>query len=203
MIQISTTTGPTTEPITTAQAKEHLRVTFSDDDAYIDALITTARQVVEARSGMRLFTQTVVLRADYWSEIGFSDPHRLDLVSLRVAPVQSVTSVNYYDDDDIDRTLSTALYWTDLDSVPCRMQIKDEWPSINERAGNIRVTMVVGWDNADNIPAILKTAIKLLIGHYYENREEVTDLKLMAIPEGIDRLIFNNPEFHHYSTGSM
>jgi uncharacterized phiE125 gp8 family phage protein len=83
------------------------------------------------------------------------------------------------------------------------MQIKDEWPSINERAGNIRVTMVVGWDNTDNIPAILKTAIKLLIGHYYENREEVTDLKLMAIPEGIDRLIFNNPEFHHYSTGSM
>jgi hypothetical protein len=31
----------------------------------------------------------------------------------------------------------------------------------------------------------------------------VTDLKLMSIPEGIDRLIFNNPEFHHYSTGSM
>jgi uncharacterized phiE125 gp8 family phage protein len=203
MIQLITITAPTTEPITTAEAKDHLRVTFSDDDTYIDALIATARQIVEARSGMRLFSQTVELRADFWSEIGLSDPRRSDLVSLRVAPVQSVSSVKYYDDDDVDTTMTSSLYWTDLSSVPCRIQVKNEWPSINDRAGNIRITMIAGWATTGAIPEIFKSAIKLLVGHYYENREEVTDLKLMSIPEGIDRLIFNNPEFHHYSTGSM
>ena len=36
-----------TEPITLAEAKSHLRVTFEDDDSYITALITAARQYAE------------------------------------------------------------------------------------------------------------------------------------------------------------
>ena len=35
------------EPITLAEAKSHLRVTFEDDDSYITALITAARQYAE------------------------------------------------------------------------------------------------------------------------------------------------------------
>jgi hypothetical protein len=38
-------TGPNLEPITTAQAKTHLRVEISDDDAYIDLLVTAAGSV--------------------------------------------------------------------------------------------------------------------------------------------------------------
>ena len=37
-----------TEPIALEEAKAHLRVEFSDDDAYISALITAAREYVEA-----------------------------------------------------------------------------------------------------------------------------------------------------------
>lgn len=36
-----------TEPITLAEAKNHLRVMYDDEDAYIETLITAARQYAE------------------------------------------------------------------------------------------------------------------------------------------------------------
>ena len=41
-------TGPETEPVSKEEAKAHLRVDGTDDDAYITALIVTARRHVEA-----------------------------------------------------------------------------------------------------------------------------------------------------------
>jgi len=202
-IQLITITAPDTPPVSTTEAKAHLRVTHSTDDTYIAALVDSARLTVEARAGIKLYTQTVELRADSFIEPRLADFMSRDIISLRVAPVQSVDSVKHYSSDDVDTTISSSDYWTDLVSVPCRVQIKDSWPSTNERIGNVRIRLTAGWPTADEIPEIFKTAIKLLIGHYYENREEVTDIKLNEIPEGIQNVILNNPEFHHYSTGSM
>lgn len=220
-IQLITITAPASEPVSTAEAKTHLRVGHSSDDTYIDALVSTARQVIEARTGMRLFTQTVELRADSFDELGLghvSYPPTAgyrstgnwyssdnDVISLRCAPVQSVDSVKYYSSSNVDSTFSSDDYWTDLVSVPCRIQVtsSDVWPTTNNRIGNVRIRMTAGWSDTADIPEIFKTAIKLLVGHYYENREQVTDVRLMEIPEGIQNIIMNNPEFHHYQTGSM
>lgn len=202
-VQLITITAPATAPITTAEAKAHLRVTHSDDDTYIDELVDSARLTIEARSGIKLFTQTIELRADTFRDDRFADPRRRDIVSLRCAPVQSVTSIKHYSTSDVDTTISSDDYWTDLVSVPCRVQIKNSWPSTNERIGNIRIRISAGWDATTKIPEIFKTAIKLLVGHYYENREQVADIKLNEIPEGIMNILLNNPEYHHYSTGSL
>jgi uncharacterized phiE125 gp8 family phage protein len=40
--------------------------------------------------------------------------------------------------------------------------------------GAVQVTFVAGYGNAAAVPADLKAAIKLLVGHLYENREAVT-----------------------------
>lgn len=41
----------------------------------------------------------------------------------------------------------------------------------------------------DEIPTPLKHAMLLLIGDYYNNREDSNDLKMNTIPNGIKRLI--------------
>ncbi len=51
-------TAPATEPVTTAEAKTHLRVDTSDDDTLIGTLITVARRRVENDSRHQLVTAT-------------------------------------------------------------------------------------------------------------------------------------------------
>ena len=51
---------PSSEPITTADAKTHLRVSGSDDDSYIDILIEIARRQLENDSRTAIITQTWV-----------------------------------------------------------------------------------------------------------------------------------------------
>ena len=202
-IRLITITGPATAVLTTAEAKTHLRVTHSSDDTYIDGLVDTARTIVESRSGWKMFTQTLELRADSFNEKGLADPTAKDIIGLRVAPVASITSIKYYNTADSDTEISNTDYWTDLLGVPCRLQIKNSWPSTNERIGNVRIRLVAGTVK-DKIPEHLLLAVKLLVGHWYENREEtITGTQINTIPEGVNRIIFSSPEFHHYSTGSI
>lgn len=49
-----TITPATDEPVTLAEAKEHLRVTHAEDDDLIERLITGAREFVEQQTGRAL-----------------------------------------------------------------------------------------------------------------------------------------------------
>lgn len=204
-VDLITITAPTDEPVTTAEAKDHLRVTHTDDDAYIDALISTARQYVEGRTGIRLMTQTVELRADSFFAAGLivgsgndrnydgglQRQHFGDVISLHCAPVQSLDSIKYYDGDDVDTTLDASTYWTDLSSRPARVQTKTDWPTTNERIGNVRIRMTVGYASAGDVPKHFKQAMLLLIGHWYENREDtITGTIISNIPTGVDSILF-------------
>jgi uncharacterized phiE125 gp8 family phage protein len=40
------------------------------------------------------------------------------------------------------------------------------------------------------VPASLKSAIKLLVAHYYENREASAEKALTEIPLGVERLVW-------------
>ena len=51
-------TGPTVEPISTEEAKNHLRVDIEDDNAVIKSLILAARESVEVITRRALITQT-------------------------------------------------------------------------------------------------------------------------------------------------
>lgn len=42
-----------------------------------------------------------------------------------------------------------------------------------------------------NIPGRMKQAIRFLVGHYYENREAVSNLKLVDVPQGIEALLWS------------
>lgn len=55
---------PVQEPVTLAEAKTHLRVTYTDDDALIAELITAARQWFEEQTYRALVTQTWDLKLD-------------------------------------------------------------------------------------------------------------------------------------------
>jgi Phage gp6-like head-tail connector protein len=56
---------PSVEPVSLAQAKQHLRVDFDYDDNYIPALITAARQYIEKVANIAIYQRPMLLALDY------------------------------------------------------------------------------------------------------------------------------------------
>jgi uncharacterized phiE125 gp8 family phage protein len=178
------TSEPAAEPVSTSEAKTHLRVTGSDDDTYIDTLVKAARRNVENHLRRALITQTRALRLD-----GFPCE---EYIELPYGPVQSVSSVAYLDADGTTQTWSSANYRVDIYSVPPRISLAYgiSWPTTRGVSHSLTVTYICGYGAAGSaVPAEIVHAIKLIVGHLYENREENVAFSMEAMPFGVNALL--------------
>jgi len=176
-------TGPATTAISLAEAKAFLRVDsdYDDDDAYITSLIGVATNVVEQFTRRRLITQTYNI---YYDEF----PPFMD---LQVGNVASVTHVKYYDTDNTLQTLDTSEYDVDIRVKPGRIyQAEDgNFPSTYERANSVEVEFVVG-SAASDVEDAIKQAMYIVIGRYYENRQDVVmGTQVNELPLMVDHLL--------------
>ena len=183
---IEVSVPPASEPVTTAEAKAHARIDHTDDDTYIDSLIATARSLVESRLGRSILTQTLVLRLDGFPRNVSPDFRRVthDIVLPR-PPVQSVSSIVYTDTDGTSATLDSSKYVVDTNGPMPRVvpAYGEVWPVTQPGVPNtVSITYVAGWTSASVVPAPIKHAIKLLVSHWYENREHVV---IGAMPKEI------------------
>ncbi len=186
MIQraLKSITAPASEPVTLAEAKLHVRQDLDADDTLITGLITAAREEVERISWHGLLTQTWELVLDRWPAC--------DAIELPHPPLQSVTSVKYTDSNGVETTWSAANYVVDTDSVPGRIVLgfNVAWPLfVLQPTGGIRIRYVAGWTSAANVPQALKQAMLLLVGHWYENREDTGKAATDTIARGVADLL--------------
>lgn len=177
-------TAPSAEPMTTAEAKSHLRVDLSDDDDLIDSIVKAAREKLEVDTGRALITQTFDLHLDVFPD---------DCVIKVPRPtLQSITSIKYLDPDGVEQTLDASKYRIDSKSTPARIipAYGESWPSIRATTNAVVVRCIAGYGDAStDIPQDLIQAMKLLVGHYYENREDViTGTIATAIPQAYEWL---------------
>lgn len=150
-----TTSEPTIEPITLEELKDRIRVTGCDDDAQLTLMLKAARQAVEANSYRRLITQTVV---------GYMDSFRwIREIELRLAPIQSITSIVYTDLAGANQTFSSARYSTDIISTPPRIVLKtnEQVEYTEENTPNaVAITFVAGYGaTAASVPVQARLAI--------------------------------------------
>ena len=159
-------TGPTSTAISLAEAKAFLRVDsdYDDDDTYITSLINVGTQVVEEFTRRRLITQTYNIFYDEF-------PPYID---LQVGDVASVTHVKYYDADNSLQTLAASNYDVDTKVRPGRIYQSNtgDFPNTYERPNAIEVEFVVG-SAASDVPAPIIQSIYIIVGRYYENRQDV------------------------------
>jgi uncharacterized phiE125 gp8 family phage protein len=99
------TVAPTEEPIALEDAKQHLNIDATDKDAALVRMISGVRSYVEQYLNRGLLTQTWKMTLD-----GFADDVDLPMA----APLQSVTSVKYYDASGVLQTLAS----TSTTSIP-------------------------------------------------------------------------------------
>jgi uncharacterized phiE125 gp8 family phage protein len=162
-------TPPIAEPIAIEDAQQHLRADVEGPDAaLIEAYLQAAREAVERHTGRALMTQT-------W-EVRF--PEFAEYLVLPVPPVVSVTSVRYMTPDGVDTLMASSLYQTELPTGPTAQTGRiwpapgEVWPTTrrNDRAA-VTVRFQAGYASAATVPAALRSALLLVLGELYENRE--------------------------------
>ena len=92
-------------------------------------------------------------------------------------PVSAVTHVKYYDSDNTLQTWDTANYDTDLKGKPARITLANNatFPTVYDRTNAVEIKFVAGYasTSATGFPKQLLNAMYLIIGHLYENRQDV------------------------------
>ncbi len=180
-------TDGTVEPITNSMAEAQLRLT--NDSAIVENLqvyIQAVRWVFENSTGVLLNTGSWKLVLNGFPRSGF--------ISLYKSPVNSITSVEYYDEDDTLQTLASSEYWTELTRIPACITIKDSWPETKTgRPGSVIVTFATGYAEGE-CPHDIVNVLLLLLTHYYENRQEgviMPGVSSVEVPKGFEYVLRN------------
>lgn len=168
--RVTRTVAPENSILSIEEVKAHLNVTHADEDAMIARLIDAATAMIDGPNGAgrAMLTQTYRLSLD----------HVPRTIGLPVNPVQSVTSVT------IDgEALSADDYHFDGDTDPAVLTLP------YRSTGRLKVEFVAGYGSAYTaVPADLRQAALLIIGHLYDNRSEVGDAKV-ALPMGATAIL--------------
>jgi len=192
-------TGPSVEPLTLAEAKTHLRVAITDDDALITSLIVAARMDAEFITRRAFISQQWKTVADRFPSPmagklmemwqgqsnslaglgGVSQLFQTDKtgrgIVLPVSSLIQVDSIKYIDTAGVQQTLSPALYLVDSHSEPPRIlpAYGTQWPSTRQQPNAVEVLFTAGYGTtAASVPDGIKAWMKLRIGALYEHREE-------------------------------
>jgi len=160
-------TAPAVEPVLLAEARDHAKYSQTDNDAALGRFLVAARQAAEDYLGRGLITQT-------WKLV-LQDFHNVMYLPM-AAPLQSVTTVKYYDVNGTLQTLANTVYDVDTNSRPGRvcLAFNQTWPALVavRRAGKVEITYVVGY-GADGtfVPERIKQGIRMYIGYLDADRE--------------------------------
>jgi len=175
---LSLVTPPASEPVTLAEAKLWIRQDIDDDDAIISSLISAGRVYAETYQKRQLMPATYKFVLDHFPQGGgwFSGGNS---IRLPLPKLISVTNVKYVDPSGTLTTLydadNTSRVLIETVSQPARISpvYSQPWPVTRTQPGAVQVTYVAGYANAAAVPESTKTAIKLLVAHWYRNREAV------------------------------
>lgn len=210
MLNYQLVTPPAVEPVTLDQAKQQLRVDFSEEDLLITGLITAAREMCEQRMHRAIYNQSYVLSLDQFNygdwrstipmerrnPLRFSALWESMALRLPMPRLVSVTSITYLDTCGEQKTLDPGAYRVDPSSEPARIvpAVNLTWPTTDYYVpGSVKVTYVAGsyGDGAEvsSCPAMIKQAILLMVGELYKNREESSEANLKSVPFGINALL--------------
>jgi uncharacterized phiE125 gp8 family phage protein len=185
---------PATDPITLSEAKDHLRVTSSDNDALITQLIKAATRYAEKFLGRALIDQTWDLYLDSFPTSGQKE------IKIPLPPLIEVIQVAYDDGAGIEQTVGVDDYYVDSVSQPGWIvpQGGTSWPATLDAINAVRIRFRAGYlDNGSpqqqNVPDDIRAAIKLTLGALYENREQVIAeagrTTAIALPWGAEQLL--------------
>lgn len=192
---------PVVEPITLEEARLQCSIDAVGSppasvwDPMLARFITSAREWAESYLGRAIAAQTVEIPYTAFPTGSSSSGYNaaLDFTFL-YDPVLAVESILYIDNDTgALLVVDDSTYSLNNDDVLSRIILGDgqTWPMAKNQPGSVRVRYVVGYTapgdspNTAPLPNSIKTALLLLVGHLYKNRENTSVIQMVEIPNGV------------------
>ena len=164
-------TEPAVEPVTLAEAKAHLRVDISEDDALIGAIVKAAREFCEEYLDRSLVHTQWTMRMD-------ALPWEIELPRPPVAQAGTTTAtvVTYTLETQATATLDASTYRVDRTATPgvIRTVYGGTWPGHLSDQNSVSVTWWGGYgSDGTAVPAAIRSAMLMLVASLYEHRSAV------------------------------
>ena len=163
------TQDDTSAVVSLADLKKHVAIDVTE--TYYDDMLQSMEQAAVAfvESKSRL-----ILRDSSYEVFCDKFPPGKNPLYIPLWPVRSVTTITY-----VDQGGSVASYTTaqpSLTTQPAALYpaVGDEWPNAqDDNKQAVTFSATVGYENNAAIPAMVKHAIKMLVAHWFRNRETV------------------------------
>lgn len=156
-----------------------VRVDGTEHDTVLRGHAEAAAEELEEATGRVFLNKTLDVTFDDWPN---------DEIELPVAPVSSVTSVTYVDEDGDSQTWTSSLYQTDLSREPARIMpaYGQTWPTIRRQVGAVTVRFVAGYGATTlSIPSKVKQAVKLYVDHNFNGCCKNFDMTWQSLVNGL------------------
>jgi uncharacterized phiE125 gp8 family phage protein len=178
--------APVVEPVTLDEAKNHLRVDYSEDDALIMNMVAAIRRYMERKLNIAMVERTYTANLPrFFERVHF--PHQ---------PLVSVPTIQYYNAESpsVLTTLADSTSSPQVASTTYRVNTEEGYiyringatlPDTACRHDAVQITFVCGHSGSpaqSSVPDDLRAALLLGLGDLYENRESSTPLKVEQLP---------------------
>lgn len=171
-------------PVTLGELRLHLKLDATngvhEDDAALLHWLSDALAYAEHVTGRSLGVQTLELALDAFPS---------GAIDLPRSPASAITSVKYLDLAGALQTVDAANYSLDDYSlvnrvVPAYGYI---WPSTQGVVYAVKVRYEAG---ADVLPGAIRSALLLMVGHWYETRSPDAKASVTDLPLGVMDLLY-------------
>jgi uncharacterized phiE125 gp8 family phage protein len=158
---------PDERAISATQAKQWLKVMYSEEDEIIEALIDAAVSHCETYTGIAMAAQDV--------EEYFEPPKSGQSLMLSMWPVSEVTAIIYTDKDgdevETDSDFRAAGFEIDLSMRPAAITAPDGWPETLE-GRSLSVKYTCEYPEGASYPPQMKVAALRHLADHFDNRAD-------------------------------
>jgi len=178
-MELKLVTPPAIEPVSLAEARAHLRVDGTGEDALVQALLTAARECCESFLARALISQSWKLVFDAWPGSdrntggkGYNPFGSGGNAINMPLGLLAVTRIETFALDGSGTTFNATAY----DVFPGRNgriapTTGQSWPRPGRPFGGIEISFDAGFGTlASDVPQALRTGILMLVAALFENR---------------------------------
>ena len=199
--------APTATVVDLVAMKAHLRVEVDADDGLIAGFTAAATTLVEAKLKGALVNRVLAWTIDafpnrlamplqafgaHWLESRVYPFSQSQVLLVPNPPLVAVAAITYQDAITGQKMVLDPATYTVVPGRPGRIAPLpgSTWPATADQPGAVSIVYTAGYGpDATTVPPNLVAAIKLLVGHWYRNREATSEVALSEVPLGVQFLI--------------